>query len=140
MIAIDRWERDPHLKFPSKFAKFVSSDIHSSKLVEYRIEDIPESRYEEACDFMVKHFVPYEPKLVARNGSADPLVLEDYYNKYLYGIRQRVSVACYKRGSDEFVGVNILEVLGRNDATNYGNVIVVETKIEENYFINFIAL
>lgn len=100
-----------------KYYKFVTRDRDSDKLVEYRVEDIPESRYEEACRFMVKHFVPYEPKLVARDGQNDPSVLEDYYNKYMHGIKQKVSVACFKRGSDEFVGVNILEVLGRNDSS-----------------------
>lgn len=83
--------------------------------MEYKVGAIPESRFEEACRFMVKYFVPYEPKLVARRGQDDPLLLEDYFNMYMHGIQQKVSVACYKRGSDEFVGINILEVLGRND-------------------------
>lgn len=112
----DVWQRPSELFLPVKYYKFVTKDKDSDKLVEYRVEDIPESRYEEACRFMVKHFVPHEPKLVARNGQSDPLVLEDYYNKYMHGIKQKVSVACFKRGSDEFVGVNILEVLGRNSS------------------------
>lgn len=98
-----------------QYYKFVTNDRNTNKLVEYRVEDIPERRYEEACRFMVKHFVPFEPKLVARNGQHDPAVLEDYYNKFMQGIKQKVSVACYKKGSDDFVGVNILEVLGRNE-------------------------
>ena len=113
---LDVWQRPSELFFPVKYYKFVTRDKDSDKLVEYCIEDIPESRYEEACRFMLKHFVPHEPKLVARNGQSDPLVLEDYYNKYMNGIKQKVSVACFKRGSDDFVGVNILEVLGRNSS------------------------
>jgi hypothetical protein len=109
------WQRPRDLKFPVEYYKFVTKDRDSENLVEYRVEDIPESRYEEACRFMVKHFVPYEPKLVARNGQNDPVLCEDYYNKYMHGIKQKVSVACFREGSDEFVGVNILEVLGRND-------------------------
>lgn len=110
------WKRKDG-KFPVQYYTFVTSDKDSDQLVEYFVEDIPESRYEEACRFMVKHFVPYEPKLVARNGQNDPLVLEDYYNKYMHGIKQKVSVACFKKGSNEFVGVNIMEVLGRNDSS-----------------------
>lgn len=125
------WKRPSDLKFPVQYYKFVTrdSDKDNGKLVEYRVEDIPESRYEEACRFMVKHFVPYEPKLVARKGQDDPLVLEDYYNKYMHGIKQKVSVACLKRGSDEFVGVNILEVLGRNDSS-YGFEVNLKNKIK----------
>lgn len=113
------WKRPRELEFPVQFYKFVTRDPDTNKLVEYRVEDIPESRYEEACRFMVKHFVPYEPKLVVRNGQHDPQVMEDYYNKYMHGIKQKVSVACVKKGSDELVAVNILEVLGRNN-TGFG--------------------
>lgn len=110
------WQRPSALRFPVQYYKFVTvDDRDTSKLVEYRVEDIAESRYDEACRFMVKNFVPFEPKLVARDGQNDPSVLEDYYNLYMHAIRQKVSVACYKRGSDELVAVNILEVLGRRD-------------------------
>lgn len=110
------WLRPSTVRFPVQYHKFVTVDCDTNKLVEYRVEDIPESRFDEACRFMVRHFVPFEPKLVARNGQNDPSVLEDYYNLYMHAIRQKVSVACFKRGSNELVGVNILEVLGRNDA------------------------
>lgn len=137
MSQLVKWQRPQHLKFPKIYSKFVTTDNDdSSKLVEYRVEDIPESRYHEACEFMVKHFVPYEPKLVARNGKDDPLVLEDYYNKYMNGIVQKTSVACFKARSDEFVAVNILEVLGRNDPTNYGKVKLMT----ELHIISFIIV
>lgn len=115
----ESWQRPAQLRFPVQYYKFVTtSKDRADKLVEYRVGDVPVGRYDEACRFMVKHFVPYEPKLVARNGQHDPPVLEDYYNKYMHGIQQQVSVACWAKGSDEFVGVNILEVLGRSDASS----------------------
>ena len=110
------WKRPTNLKFPKIYSKFVTTDIgDSNKLIEYRTVDIPEDRYEEACNFMVKHFLPYEPKLVSRNAKNDPQVAEDYYNRYMLGIKQKVSIACIKTGSENFVAVNILEVLGRKD-------------------------
>jgi hypothetical protein len=111
------WQRPLGLDFPIQYHKFTAKDKKTGQLVEYTIEDIPEDRYEEACRFMVEHFVPHEPKLVARNGKNDAGVLEDYFNKYMHGIKQRVSVACFKTGLNEFVGVNIMEVLGRNDSS-----------------------
>ncbi|XP_070492904.1 uncharacterized protein [Chironomus tepperi] len=111
------WKRPSHLKFPKIHLKFSAADITGGKeLVEYNIIDIPENRYEEACNFMVKHFIPYEPKLVSRNASNDIIVAEDYYNRYMYGIKQNVSVACVKTGSENFIAVNILEVHGCNDS------------------------
>lgn len=106
----EKWKRPSgDLKFPMVFSKFTRDGE------EYRIEDIPEDRYVEACEFMLKYFVPYEPKLVSRNGKDDPLVLEDCFNLFMRDIRQKVSVACLKGSSNDFIGINILEVLGRND-------------------------
>lgn len=93
----------------------MARDKKNNNLVEFMVGDITESRYEEACRFMIKHFLPHEPKIVARNSQNDPLVIDDYFEKYMHGIKKKVSIACYKKGSKEFIGVNILEVLGRND-------------------------
>lgn len=123
-----RWQRSAGLDFPVCFNKFSAGD----KLVEFRVEDIPPNRYDEACKFMIEHFVPYEPKLVARNAHNDFQLHEDYYKIYMWGITQKVSVACFAEGSDEFVGVNILEVLGRNDDTICHEVI----KVNEEKFVN----
>jgi hypothetical protein len=106
-----RWQRPGNLDFPICYHKFHSKN----ELVEFRVEDIPPTRYDEACKFMIQHFVPYEPKLVSRNAQNDSLLHEDYYKIYMWAIRQKVSVACFEKDSDEFVGVNILEVLGKND-------------------------
>lgn len=109
------WQRPRDLRFPAQYYKFLARGRDGSEMVEFTVGDIPESRYDEACRFMVKHFVPYEPKLVARGGQHDPLVLEDYFDMYMSGIKQKVSIACHQKGCDEFIGVNILEVLGRDD-------------------------
>ena len=111
-----KWKRPSELRYPVQYYKFVTRDKDCDRLVEYRVEDIPESRYEEACEFMMKNFVPYEPKLVARHGKDDPVVLADYFGMFLNAMKQKVSVACFKEGCDEFVGVNVMEVLGRNDS------------------------
>lgn len=116
------WKRPENLDFPKCYFTFKAEDLEINQLVEYRVEDIPEHRYVEAVEFMIKHFIPYEPKLIARNGKDDPLVIEDYYNKYMNGIKQKVSVGCFKSGSNEFIGVNILEILGRNDENDYVKV------------------
>jgi hypothetical protein len=111
----ERWIRPAELGFPVRYYKFVTGNKDCDKLFEYRIEDIPENRYEEAADFMIKYFVPYDPRIIARNAQNDPELLEDYYGIYLRAIQQKLSVACYKRGSDEFVGISVLEVVGKND-------------------------
>jgi hypothetical protein len=127
MTEVPHWKRPSHLGFPTIYYTFVANDKNGNKLVQYKVADIPEERYEEACRFMVKHFVPSEPKLIARNAINDPDVLEDYSNKFMHGIQQKVSVACFRRGSPEFVGINILEVLGRNESS-YGYEVIFFTR------------
>lgn len=117
---VPAWKRPEGLNPVCCYYKFVSGDEKCDKLVEYKIRDIPENRYDEACKFMLSYFVPYEPKLVARNAQNDPNVLEDCYYVYMRALKQKVSVGCFKRGSDEFVGINILEVIGR-DYKNINN-------------------
>lgn len=112
------WRRPDDLRFQEKCYKFLARDKEGDEFVEFTVGEIPESRYEEACRFMIKHFVPYEHKIVARNDQDDPLVLEDYFEKYMHAIEQKVSMACYKKGSDEFIGVNIQEVIGRFDPSS----------------------
>lgn len=110
------WKRPINLNYPKVYSKFMVADPIDEKLVEYNVIDVPEDRFEEACNFMVEHFVPYEPKLVSRNAKNDITVAEDYFNRYMFGIKQKVSVACVKAGSENFLAVNILEVHGRNDS------------------------
>lgn len=108
-MSFEKWRRPKSLPFPLVHSKF---ERNGEK---FSILDIPEDRYEEACEFMLKYFVPYEPKLVSRCGKDDPAVLDDYYNLYMSAIKQKVSVACIKDNTNDFIGINILEVLGRND-------------------------
>lgn len=107
------WQR-PEGSNPVCYYKFVSGNEKCDKLVEYKIRDIPENRYDEACKFMLSYFVPYEPKLVARNAQNDQNVLDDYTHMFMSALRQNISVGCFKRGSDEFAGINILEVIPRD--------------------------
>lgn len=114
------WKR-PEGSTPVCYYKFVSGDAKCDKLVEYKIQDIPENRYDEVGKFMLSYYVPYEPKLVARNAQNDQDALDDCYNVYMRALKQNISVTCFKRGSDEFVGINILEVLARDYKNNDNN-------------------
>lgn len=108
------WERPTSLTFPNVYEKFSIVDSKGIE-TEYQVVDVPLDRYDEACAFMIKHFVPYEPKLVSRNGKDDPVICADYYSMYMHAMKQKVSVACTRIDSDEFVAVNVIEVYGRND-------------------------
>ena len=126
------WKRPSESEFPKVYGEFVRNGE------KYHIQDIPEDRYEEACKFMLKHFIPYEPKLVSRNGKDDPDVLTDYFKLYMIGLKQRASVACFKENLDDSVGVSLLEVLGRNDPPfDFKVKILQEGKLILNFYFYF---
>lgn len=56
-----QWKRPESLKFPKIWLTFKAKDIDSDELVEYCIQDLPESRFQDAMDFMLTIFCKDEP-------------------------------------------------------------------------------
>lgn len=59
--ADSRWKRPDSSDFPKTWHTFEAKDIDSDEFVHYRIEDIPELRYDEAVAMIVQHFCRDEP-------------------------------------------------------------------------------
>lgn len=55
------WRRPETSEFPKIWSTFKAKDIDSDELVEYRIQDLPESRFEDALDFLVEILSKSEP-------------------------------------------------------------------------------
>lgn len=55
------WKRPQSCEFPKVWHTFTAKDIDSENLVDYRIEDLTESRYEEALSLMAQCFAKDEP-------------------------------------------------------------------------------
>lgn len=55
------WKRPKSSEFPKVWHTFKAKDIGSDELVEYRVQDLPESRFEDALDFMVPILSKSEP-------------------------------------------------------------------------------
>lgn len=56
-----KWKRPESSDYPKVWHTFKAKDIHSDESVEYRIEDLPESRYEEAIAMMAQYFCGDDP-------------------------------------------------------------------------------
>lgn len=61
MSEVLQWKRPTTVKYPNVWATFKERDLNSDKLVEYRIQDVPESMFEAAIEHMVKYFIADEP-------------------------------------------------------------------------------
>lgn len=56
-----QWNRPAEVKYPSVWTTFKERDSNSDELVEYRIQDLPESMFEEAIKHMIEYFITDEP-------------------------------------------------------------------------------
>lgn len=56
-----KWKRPESTDFPKVWYSFKAKDLDSDTLVDYRIEDLAESRKEEALKLFVEHFCKEEP-------------------------------------------------------------------------------
>lgn len=57
----EKWHRPETIEYPKLWHIFKAKDVNSNKMVEYRIEDLPESRFGDAISTMVQYFCSQEP-------------------------------------------------------------------------------
>ncbi|GAB0087123.1 hypothetical protein DMENIID0001_014000 [Sergentomyia squamirostris] len=105
------WSRSENLKFPQTWYTFEAKDPDTGNIVTYRVEDLTEDRFEEVEHLMETIFNRDEvvcKSIDAVNDQQFTAARGCYVKKVL---TQKVSLVCYKEGSDEICGVNLLEVL-----------------------------
>lgn len=56
-----KWKRPESVEFPKVWHTFKARDVDSDELVEYRIQDAPQSRAEEIYQFMGEYYIKDEP-------------------------------------------------------------------------------
>lgn len=56
-----KWKRPETIEFPKIWHTFEARDLYSDELVEYRIQDLPLDKTDEAFDHMVANYMQDEP-------------------------------------------------------------------------------
>lgn len=56
-----KWKRPDSAEYPKVWHRFMSRDLNSDKVIEYRIEDLSETRAEEAYNHMKENYLADEP-------------------------------------------------------------------------------
>lgn len=56
-----QWKRPDWIEYPKVWHRFKARDFNSDKLVEYRIEELLESKAEEAFEHMRQNYLVDEP-------------------------------------------------------------------------------
>lgn len=112
------WNRPESVEYPKIWLTFQARDTDSDSLVEYRIQDLPLDRIDDYCKYLLVNFIPDEPVAKAFGYLDDPDLLDDYIRFWKPAINQRMSLVCFKEGSDEIVGAHIVSVSTKDDNYN----------------------
>ena len=89
------WTRPVNVPFPNVWLRFKAKDTESDKLVEYRIQDLPEDRFEDAIQHMTDNYLVDEP--IAKSlgcVQGDPELRADFERIIRAVLPQRMAVVC----------------------------------------------
>lgn len=106
------WTRPENVDYPITYSRFQALDCDSDEiLVEYRIEDLQEERFEDAVNIIRDKHLIDEPMKSSKGVRDCPISVQEMIENLWNMLRQHISIVCYKQGSDEIVAVNILGVI-----------------------------
>jgi hypothetical protein len=132
------WTPNADFPYPNTWLKFKAKDLDSEKLVEYRICDLPENRFEDIFDLTVNDFLANCPGYSAlgiiktrwhqpdnsTNQNTFHILTGTKNSPESVNILRRICEAAHKQklinvcirdGSDEICGFNILYVISKAD-------------------------
>lgn len=109
------WTRPTSVDHPKVWHTFMARDTDSDNLVEYRIQDLPQERANDVYQHMLANYILDEPAGQVLGSAGDLLHFEDYKLCWDPMVAQRMPLVCFKAGSDEIVGVNMLFVVRKED-------------------------
>lgn len=74
------WNRSCDVPYPKTWITFKAKDLDGDNVVEYRICDLPENRFEDLCDVMENDFLVNEPKSSTLGIINIPLIIKQRAN------------------------------------------------------------
>lgn len=104
------WIRPDKPAVPTVYYTFRAKDADSDQLVTYRVEDLTEDRYDDMIQHYRDNFLDDEPFCENRKVSSHEDALAEITMFWNWCFTQRTTIVCYKEGSDEIVGANLLHV------------------------------
>lgn len=107
-LPVLKWKRPESAEFPKIWHTFKARDIDSENFVEYRIQDLPLDRVADCHRHFATTFIQDAPLGTLLGGRRDPYRIDDYTTLCEPVVAQQMSIVCFKEGSDEIIGANLL--------------------------------
>ncbi|XP_055526396.1 uncharacterized protein LOC129719062 [Wyeomyia smithii] len=111
------WTRPADVSHPRVWLSFEARDQNGQQLVRYRVQDLPVDRVDDAIEHMKTYFLRHEPMCSSVGLYKDPVALEEFTRMWQNIAKQRVAIVCFREGSNEIVGLNMLTVVSRSEAS-----------------------
>ncbi|XP_065079162.1 uncharacterized protein LOC135702089 [Ochlerotatus camptorhynchus] len=109
------WKRSADVPFPKVWHRFQAKAPDSDLLVWYSVQDLPVERFQDAVQHMKRHFARDEQLNKAKGLENDSVGMEEVVQLWKVMLPERLSLVCFREGSDEIVGVNVLAVATKSD-------------------------
>lgn len=86
-------------------------------IISLNIQDLPLDRADDLYKHLLAFFVPDEPTGLAFGSQDDPYSTEDWMLIWKVNVAQRTPIVCFKEGSDDIVGANMVYINAKSDNT-----------------------
>lgn len=117
------WKRPENIAHPQVWIRFMAPDSdQNGKLVEYRVQDLPEERFADAIDFMSGYYLESSPMISSTDISLDTAAVQEFKDGSWFVVNQKMTLVCFKENSDEIVGLNFLIVFNKAESHDPPNV------------------
>lgn len=122
------WTRPKTAKFPSTFVNFQAFDPSGVDQVNYKIEDLHPSRFEDVINIMKEKHLIDEPMYSSKGIRDDPTSFQEMIENWRNMLEQKISLVCYENGSSEIAAVNVLGVVTKSEFDLPHNVNIYKAK------------
>lgn len=112
-----KWKRSDFVE-PRAWHSF-QTNFENNEIEEFVVQDLPREKYEDAVNFMLEHFLSDEPICKSKDVLNDAEALEEVCKLWRLVLNQNVVNACFKKGCEDIVGLNMLCVITREDFKNF---------------------
>ncbi|XP_062533696.1 uncharacterized protein LOC134202697 [Armigeres subalbatus] len=109
------WQRPEAVPYPKIWHRFQAKSLRIDSYSEwYTVQDLPKERFEDALRHMSSQFVRDEQMNKALRLKDDSTAMEEIVQLWKDMLSERLSLVCFREGSDEIVGVNVLGVASKS--------------------------
>lgn len=107
-----KFKRPENLPFPQVYKSFIVNGE------EFYISDLSEDLSEEAWELIAKFLIPEETFCKSKQIHKNDYAMHFMYDGYLELFKQKTSLACFKKETNQLVGINVLGVKTRGVESN----------------------